>query len=241
MAPQPSLEEQREFWEWHWSHEAERKTRNEWKDARHGVILDCLRTLGLATPRILDVGCGSGWYTASLTKFGPTTGIDLSAEAIGRARSRCPEATFVAGDYYTARLAEGSFDVVVAQEVFDHVQDQPRFVARTAALLRPGGCCIVSCTNAFVYDRLWDGAVLDDRRHIKKHLRMREFVRLFLPHFRIVARRSVLPVGNRGVLRAVNSPRLTSLVAHVTGRRRLDHWKEGVGLGYQNILLARRR
>ena len=51
---------------------------------------------------VLDVGCGTGVLTRSLTQHvgdsGSSTGIDLSESMLGVARERCPDATFHQGN-----------------------------------------------------------------------------------------------------------------------------------------------
>src|SRR2546422_2284565 len=79
---QPSLEDQKNFWNWHWQHWQERKTVNEWKQQRHETVLAFLRSLHLDDPSILDVGCGPGWFTERLARFCAVTGIGLLEEAI---------------------------------------------------------------------------------------------------------------------------------------------------------------
>src|SRR5439155_22565200 len=146
---QPTIAEQKEFWNWHWQHWQDRKTVNEWKQTRHERVLAFLASLSLHQPAILDVGCGPGWYTDTLRRFGPVTGIDLSEEAITIAKSRFPEIHFIAGNFYELAL-QNQFDLVVSQEVIDHVEDQPKFVQRAAQVLKPGGHLILSATNKFV-------------------------------------------------------------------------------------------
>ena len=56
--PRPTIDKQKEFWNWHWAHWEERRTINEWKQTRHEMILRFLEYLSLDRPRILDLGCG---------------------------------------------------------------------------------------------------------------------------------------------------------------------------------------
>lgn len=49
------------------------------------------------TPRILEVGCGTGWLSADLAGFGRVTGVDLSPATIEIARKRGSEAQFACG------------------------------------------------------------------------------------------------------------------------------------------------
>src|SRR5262249_49094563 len=117
---QPTIDEQKRFWDWHWQHWQDRKTINEWKDRRHDMVVSFVGSLGLDNPLILDVGCGPGWYTNRLSRFGNVTGIDLSEEAIQMAKSRFRHITFIARNVFDDPLPAGHFDVVVSQEVIDH-------------------------------------------------------------------------------------------------------------------------
>src|SRR5262249_52349698 len=133
----PHMEDQRRFWSWHWQHWNERKTVNDWKDRRHEVVLDFLRSLTLQHPEIIDLGCGPGWYTEKFASFGHVTGVDLSEEAIAMAKARFPQVTFHTGDIYALPLPTEHYDVVISQEVIDHVEDRVAFLDRTTSLLKP--------------------------------------------------------------------------------------------------------
>jgi 2-polyprenyl-3-methyl-5-hydroxy-6-metoxy-1,4-benzoquinol methylase len=236
----PSVEEQRGFWDWHWSHRAERGTVNAWKDRRHEAIVAYLASLRLERPRILDVGCGTGVYTKALARFGPTTGLDLSPAAIDVARSELPGIEFLAGNMYDYPFRD-AYDVIVAQEVFDHVQDQATFVERAAGLLGAGGYLILSCTNRFVLERARDLFPPQPAHHIFKPLLRRELRALLRPRFRVLRTTSVVPLGNHGILRVLNSPRLNAILRAVVGGRGLERLKERCGLGFQNIVLAQKQ
>lgn len=242
MDTPPTIDEQRKFWNWHWTQRVERMTVNAWKDRRHRAIVAYLASLRLRNPRILDVGCGTGDYTQGLARFGPTTGIDLSETAVEVARSEFPHIEFVVGNLYDYPLSSDHFDVIIAQEVFDHVENQPAFVDRVASLLRQDGHLILSCTNRFVVDRLLPGTLPQQpSHHIAKYLLRHELNALLQRRFRVIRTTSVIPLGQRGILRVVNSYRLNTVVGKLVGQRRLDALKERAGLGYQMIAVARKR
>jgi 2-polyprenyl-3-methyl-5-hydroxy-6-metoxy-1,4-benzoquinol methylase len=241
-ARRPAIDDQKRFWDWHWQHWQERRTVNAWKDKRHATILAFLRSLRLDQPMILDLGCGPGWYTEKLAQFGPTTGVDLSEEAISMAKSRFPHITFVAANLYELQLPAARFDVVVSQEVFDHVEDQRAFVGRVATLLKSRGYLILSCTNKFVMDRLREGEFPPQpAAHIAQYLNARELKRLLRTHFRVIRITSVLPMGSRGILRLINSYKLNTLLRYLLPPTQLDALKERGGFGYQLIVLAQKR
>jgi 2-polyprenyl-3-methyl-5-hydroxy-6-metoxy-1,4-benzoquinol methylase len=239
---QPSITEQKDFWNWHWEHWRERVTINDWKDKRHDTIVNVLSSLALDGAELLDLGCGPGWYTRNLTRFGRVTAVDLSDEAIERARSRYPDITFVAGDLYEVPLPRNHFDVVVSQEVIDHVPDARAFVERAADVLKIGGYLVLSSANRLVMDRLGDGEFPPQpSAHISRFRTRREWKRLLAHRFEVLGIRSILPiVGRRGILRVTNSHRVSAAASVLIGRERVIALKEWAGLGYTLIMLARK-
>jgi len=69
-------------------------------------------------PRVLDAGCGEGWYTARLAEVlarrgGRTAGVDLSKPAVKKAAKRCPGCELAVASVYHLPVAQGSLDGVV--------------------------------------------------------------------------------------------------------------------------------
>ena len=72
-------------------------------------------------PRILDAGCGEGWYTANLIsalkeagKQPEVIGIDISKDALKAAAQRCKEASFAVASAYDLPVADSSQDMVIS-------------------------------------------------------------------------------------------------------------------------------
>jgi 2-polyprenyl-3-methyl-5-hydroxy-6-metoxy-1,4-benzoquinol methylase len=242
IGPQ-TFEDQHAFWDWHWDHWRERRTLNAWKDRRNAEIVRLLRGCGLSNANLLDLGCGPGHYTRPLTEFGRAVGIDLSDQAIATARAKYPEIEFHAGNLYEYPLPLSCFDAVVAQEVFDHVPDQDAFLGRVHALLKPGGWLALSCTNAFVADRLAPEAFpAQPAAHIWRPLTMRELREMLATRFSVLALYSIIPdVAERGIYRVINAPTFNRIACLVLPPRWITATKERMGLGYQLIALARKR
>jgi 2-polyprenyl-3-methyl-5-hydroxy-6-metoxy-1,4-benzoquinol methylase len=242
VAGLPSIEEQQQFWDWHWRHWRERKIINDWTLKRGEAILKMIGLLPLTQPKILDFGCGKGWFTESLASIGQATGIDLSEEAIAIAKSRAPQVTFFAGNVYDFPLPVQGFDVVVSQEVITHVEDQARYVKRAAEVLKPGGYFIVACANKFVMDRLGNvGWSEQPPQHISRYPTMNDLKNLLRPDFHILRATTILPFGNAGILRLVNSYKLNRLLGLVIPPDRIESLKGRLGFGYQLLVLAQKR
>jgi 2-polyprenyl-6-hydroxyphenyl methylase/3-demethylubiquinone-9 3-methyltransferase len=115
----------------------------------------------LAGLRVLDVGCGGGLMSEALAREGAqVVGIDASAGNIGAARRHAAAAPAVAtrldyrhGDPAAALQPGECFDLVLALEVVEHVDDVPAFLAQVAATVAPGGLLVASTLNRTV--RSW--------------------------------------------------------------------------------------
>jgi 2-polyprenyl-6-hydroxyphenyl methylase/3-demethylubiquinone-9 3-methyltransferase len=117
-------------------------------DAHWGSDRESLKPL--AGRRALDVGCGAGLLAEPLARLGAeVTGVDAAAETIAAARGHAAGAA-LSIDYRQGELAQlglGTFDLVTAMEVIEHVADKPAFVAQLAAHLAPDGLLVVSTPN----------------------------------------------------------------------------------------------
>ena len=99
---------------------------------------------------LLDVGCGPGTITLDLaTRVAPgrVVGIDASAAVIAQAaataRDRGTDVSFAVGDIYAIDAPAGSFDVVHAHQVLQHLTDPVRALTDMRRVLKPGGLVAV--------------------------------------------------------------------------------------------------
>jgi len=234
----PRTDQQVRFWN-DWNASNRERTLAEISLRQQRVVTHWLDQLHAADLRILDVGCGAGWLSSALDRYGTVTGVDLADEVIARARTRYPSATFVAGDFTHLTFDPNVFDVVVALEVLSHVADQAAFVAKLASHLPPGGLLMLATQNRPVlenYNRIPPPAPGQIRRWVDKT----ELAALLAPHFDVVELFSVTPIGRRGLMRVVNSHKVNAPIRALVGDR-LDRLKERFGLGWTLMCLARRR
>jgi 2-polyprenyl-6-hydroxyphenyl methylase/3-demethylubiquinone-9 3-methyltransferase len=104
---------------------------------------------GWGAMRVLDVGCGAGLAAEAFARLGASvTGIDAAGEAIAAARAHAA-AEGLAIDYRQGAPEDlaGTFDLVLALEVVEHVSDRAAFAAALAARCRPGGMVALSTIN----------------------------------------------------------------------------------------------
>jgi ubiquinone/menaquinone biosynthesis C-methylase UbiE len=82
----------------------------------------------LHTKKILEVGCGTGYWLREFMKWGARpeniTGIDLLVDRVAEARYLCPEAVkIVYGNAAALAFPDATFDLVVQSTVFTSVLD----------------------------------------------------------------------------------------------------------------------
>ena len=107
--------------------------------------------------RALDVGCGAGLLAEPLARLGAdVSGVDAAPENIAAARAHAKGAGlaihYVAGELRHHDL--GTFDLVTAMEVLEHVADKPTFLALLKEHLADDGLLVLSTPNRTPQSRL---------------------------------------------------------------------------------------
>jgi len=122
---------------------------------------------GMKRPlEILEIGCGTGEITQSLTEFGNVKGIDVSEEAISFCKKR-NIANVVLGDVNNLDISgdKEKYDFILALDVLEHIQDDLETMRRARYMLKEGGYFIV---NVPAHKFLWsehDEALHHKRRY----------------------------------------------------------------------------
>jgi SAM-dependent methyltransferase len=98
--------------------------------------------------RVLDLGCRSGALTRSFLEGNSVVGLDVDPAALAKAAALGIEPV-QADVEEPLPLEDESFDVVVAGELFEHLQFPDALVAEIRRVLRPGGVLVGSVPNAF--------------------------------------------------------------------------------------------
>jgi SAM-dependent methyltransferase len=93
--------------------------------------------LGKGSGALIDVGCGTGVYTAALAERGwEVTGVDISEDMLRRARAHGVRA--VQADATSLPFDVASFDAAVSVLTNTDVDDLSAMVQEIARVLRPG-------------------------------------------------------------------------------------------------------
>jgi 2-polyprenyl-6-hydroxyphenyl methylase/3-demethylubiquinone-9 3-methyltransferase len=123
--------------------------------------ITALKSLNLSKPEamaqpfaglsILDIGCGGGLVAEPMARLGgDVTALDASEETLQVAREHAA-AQELDIDYRLTGPedlpADATFDVVLALEIVEHVDDHMLFLQTCARLVKPGGVLILSTLN----------------------------------------------------------------------------------------------
>lgn len=103
-----------------------------------------------AGERILDVGCGLGFYLTELAdEVGPdgaVTGIDRSEQMLAYAKEKIagmPNASLLVGEATELPVPDASFDAAISVQVLEYVADLEAALAELYRALRPGGRAVL--------------------------------------------------------------------------------------------------
>ncbi len=121
---------------------------------------DSVNLIGIVGKKILDVGCGGGILSVPLARLGGNiTGIDTSNEAIQVARNYSDmldlNINFQHGTIEKILKQKSLFDIVVALEVIEHVNNPGMFLQYCWQLLEKNGLLFISSINRTIKSFLY--------------------------------------------------------------------------------------
>jgi 2-polyprenyl-3-methyl-5-hydroxy-6-metoxy-1,4-benzoquinol methylase len=229
------------------------RSEDNWEEVSSELFAHVLRLIrsitGGRSCRILEVACGTGTLSRQLT-FSSYQGLDLSAAAIEIARQKAdslklnPGATapaYDAADFHEWALPAEPFELSICVDAISCFRDQALVMRKIAQSVQPGGNVLVTTVNPFVYNRLRraDGGRFQNGP-VCHWLTASELHGLFRQAgLTMVRSYTIMPRGNRGILRLINSWRWDRLLGK-RGAIAFRRLKERVGLGQYRVVLARK-
>ncbi len=104
---------------------------------------------GIASPQVLDLGCGTGFFADKLQRRLPTsacvTGCDISPGMINYARHKYPAiAHWLVGDAEQLTLHSDRFDLVFSSLAIQWCEHQGRVFSEMYRVLKPGGSALIA-------------------------------------------------------------------------------------------------
>lgn len=129
------------------------------------VMFDEMLTADLRGKLLLDLGCGTGWFSRRARERGAdVVSVDLGPSLLKQVLRKAPVRP-VAGSALNLPFRDSSFDVVVSSEMIEHTTDPAQAVREMARVLKPGGPLALTCPN-----RAWLWLV-----NLATHLKLRPF------------------------------------------------------------------
>jgi 2-polyprenyl-3-methyl-5-hydroxy-6-metoxy-1,4-benzoquinol methylase len=112
------------------------------------ILEDCLGDISALS--VLDVSCSTGLMPRRFAPhFAKVTGIDIDEGAVAFAseNNELPNVEFHVMDALHTSFPDDSFDVVVCNQMYEHVPDAKQLLREIRRVLVPGGVCYFGATN----------------------------------------------------------------------------------------------
>ena len=131
-----------------------------WRSGQERRLQLIRRFVPLEDRAILDVGCGLGTYVKRFLEYSPHVwGIDVSQERLATSTVR---SRLVAGMGEQLPFRDGTFDVLVFNEVIEHVRDDRTTLEDALRVLKDGGHVVIYAPNRLypfeTHGMYWKGA-----------------------------------------------------------------------------------
>ncbi len=143
--------------------------------------------------KILEIGCGVGIYLEHLLPlFREVIGTEYDLPRAKQAHEKCTQILGAAGEYLP--FQGGTFDLILSNEVIEHVADDKQVVHEMVRTLKPGGRIVLFCPNRWypfeTHGIYWRGTYRFGNKPLVNYLPLPCRNRL-APHVRIYTRKNL--------------------------------------------------
>lgn len=234
------IDSQRFFYNDYWKND---QFVNRYKRSRCSAIISAIAKTPIDQPRILDLGCGTGWLSSMLGHFGPTVGLDLSDLAIANATQKYPYVKFLSVDISNWEYPKNEFDIVVSHEVIEHMIDHNKYLDVVYDVLSPKGYLIMTTPNP----RTFDARSSSEKsgwyaQPIENWISIPGIKELLSPRFEIVKLSTIISgFGSKGSYRIVNSYLLRRVLRRLGLGDLFEKLILSLGFGLHIIVVAQKK
>jgi SAM-dependent methyltransferase len=111
-----------------------------WFRGRRYLLQRLVRKLGLRNALILDAGCGTGFASRELAAAGKVISLDASEAALGPHF----KGDACIADIRKTPFPDGTFDLIVAMDLLEHLEDDRPALEEMYRICKPGGALFVT-------------------------------------------------------------------------------------------------
>jgi 2-polyprenyl-3-methyl-5-hydroxy-6-metoxy-1,4-benzoquinol methylase len=101
--------------------------------------------------KILDAGCGTGWFSKTACERGAiVTSLDVGENLLSKVKEKC-NSECVVGSVLGLPFQNNFFDILVSSEVIEHTPNPLKAIDEFHRVLKPGGILVLTTPNRFWY------------------------------------------------------------------------------------------
>lgn len=141
-----------------------------WHKGKRLHVFSIMKKFGRRKPKVLDVGCGTGYLLKELSRYSQAYGLDKSKRSLSFCSKRGLKKIYNI-DIERDTFPNVKFDIITALDVIEHIKDDKKAMINISKSLKKGGVVIVT-TPAF--EKLWsywDVEVGHYRRYSTKEIK----------------------------------------------------------------------
>ena len=113
----------------------------------YGFWERCISSRLSHTARILECGCGLGFFLSRIQNKYKAIGSDISLYALDSAQKIAPNSQVLGASADQLPFAEESFELVAAFDLIEHLESPDIFIRDVCRVLKPRGYLILSTPN----------------------------------------------------------------------------------------------
>lgn len=129
--------------------------------------------------RVLEIGCGAGGFRDNIRTPCEYWGIEPAAVPAARAAQRMDRVLAGTFDAVRAQLPENYFDLVICNDVIEHLPDHDAFLQQIKTYMAPDSCLVGSVPNVRCYQHLYEVLFERDWRYRAEGILDRTHLRFF--------------------------------------------------------------
>ena len=94
--------------------------------------------------RVIELGCGTSYFPQMASEWNDSWGLDWGRKTMERMAQEFSRVKYIVGDVLNTPFTKEFFNVVVAGELIEHIEEPTELVEEMNRLCKPGGKMILS-------------------------------------------------------------------------------------------------